>query len=120
MATVVLADPDEERRAASCFGLRAGQCDVEEVETLEAALTAVARERPDALVLAAELCRAITPQRLAQALHAQPETAGIRLVLVAGIGTAVDTAGADVVLSRPVTPVDLVAAVVGAEERSAV
>lgn len=110
MSTVVLADPDEERRAASTFGLRAGQVDVVEVETLEAALSAVARERPDALVLAAELCRAITPQRLAAALRAQPETAGIRLVLLAAIGTGVDTTGADVVLSRPTNPVDLVRA----------
>lgn len=110
MSTVVLADPDEERRAASLFGLRAGQIDVVEVDTLEAALSAVARERPDALVLAAELCRAISPQRLASALRAQPETASIRLVLLAAIGTAVDTAGADVVLSRPTNPVDLVRA----------
>lgn len=110
MSTVVLADPDEERRAASLFGLRAGQVEVVEVDTLEGALSAVARERPDALVLAAELCRAISPQRLASALRAQPETASIRLVLVAAIGTAVDTAGADVVLSRPTNPVDLVRA----------
>jgi len=111
VSTVVLADPDEERRAASLFGLRAGQVDVVEVETLEAALTAVAREQPGALVLAAELCRAITPQRLAAALRAQPETASIRLVLLAGIGSGVDPTGADVVLSRPATPVDLVRAV---------
>lgn len=110
MSTVVLADPDEERRAASLFGLRAGQIEVVEVDTLEAALSAVARERPDALVLAAELCRAISPQRLASALRAQPETSSIRLVLVAAIGTAVDTTGADVVLSRPTNPVDLVRA----------
>lgn len=110
MSTVVLADPDDERRAASLFGLQAGQVDVVEAETLEAALSAVARERPEALVLAAELCRAITPQRLASALRAQPETAGIRLVLLAAIGTAVDTTGADVVLSRPTNPVDLVRA----------
>lgn len=110
MSTVVLADPDEERRAASLFGLRAGQIEVVEVDTLEAALSAVARERPDALMLAAELCRAISPQRLASALRAQPETASIRLVLLAAIGTAVDTAGADVVLSRPTNPVDLVRA----------
>lgn len=110
MSTVVLADPDDERRAASLFGLQAGQIDVVEAETLEAALSAVARERPEALVLAAELCRAITPQRLASALRAQPETAGIRLVLLAAIGTAVDTTGADVVLSRPTNPVDLVRA----------
>lgn len=111
MPTVVLADPDDERRAASLFGLRAGQFDVVEVETLEAALTAVAREQPVALLLAAELCRAITPARLAAALQAQPETADIRLVLLAAIGTAVDTSGADTVLSRPTTPVDLVRAV---------
>ncbi len=110
MSTVVLADPDEERRAASLFGLRAGQLEVVEVETLEAALSAVAQERPDALMLAAELCRAITPQRLASALRAQPETAGIRLVLLTAIGTAVDTTGADAVLSRPFNPVDLVRA----------
>lgn len=110
MSTVVLADPDEERRAASLFGLRAGQIEVVEVDTLEGALSAVARERPDALVLAAELCRAISPQRLASALRAQPETSSIRLVLVAAIGTAVDTTGADVVLSRPTNPVDLVRA----------
>lgn len=114
MATVVLADPDDERRAASVFGLRAGQCDVVDVDTLEGALTAVANERPEALVLAAELCRAVTPARLATALRTQPETADIRLVLVAPIGTAVDTTGADAVLSRPVTPVDLVRAVVAA------
>lgn len=110
MSTVVLADPDEERRAASLFGLRAGQLEVVEVETLEAALSAVAQERPDALMLAAELCRAITPQRLASALRAQPETASIRLVLLTAIGTAVDTTGADAVLSRPLHPVDLVRA----------
>ena len=110
MSTVVLADPDDERRAASAFGLQAGQVDVVEAETLEAALSAVARERPEALVLAAELCRAITPRRLASALRAQPETADIRLVLLAAIGTAVDTNGADVVLSRPANPVDLVRA----------
>lgn len=110
MSTVVLADPDEERRAASLFGLRSGQIEVVEVDTLEGALSAVARERPDALVLAAELCRAISPQRLASALRAQPETASIRLVLLAAIGTAVDTSGADVVLSRPTNPVDLVRA----------
>lgn len=113
MSTVVLADPDEERRAASLFGLRAGQLEVVEVDTLEGALSAVARERPDALVLAAELCRAISPQRLASALRAQPETAGIRLVLLAAIGTAVDTSGADVVLSRPTNPIDLVRAARG-------
>ena len=113
MSTVVLADPDDERRAASVFGLRAGQVDVVEAETLEAALSAVARERPEALLLAAELCRAITPQRLASALRAQPETADIRLVLLAAIGTAVDTTGADVVLSRPTNPVDLVRAASG-------
>lgn len=110
MSKVVLADPDEERRAASIFGLRAGQVEVVEVDTLEGALSAVARERPDALVLAAELCRAISPQRLASALRAQPETASIRLVLLAAIGTAVDTSGVDVVLSRPTNPVELVRA----------
>lgn len=113
MSTVVLADPDGERRAASLFGLRAGQLEVVEVDTLEGALSAVARERPDTLVLAAELCRAISPQRLASALRAQPETASIRLVLLAAIGTAVDTTGADVVLSRPTNPFDLVRAARG-------
>lgn len=113
MTTVVLADPDEERRAASAFGLRSGQFDVVEAETLESALSAVARDRPGALVLAAELCRAITPERLATALRAQPETSDIRLVLLAAIGTAVDTTGADVVLSRPTSPVDLVRAAGG-------
>ena len=108
---VVLADPDEERRAGSVFALRSGGVEPVESETLEAALTAVARERPDVLVLAAELCRVITPRRLAAALHAQPETSRIRLVLLAAIGTAVDTSGADVVLSRPATAVDLVRAV---------
>lgn len=111
MTTVVLADADDERRAAQAFGLRAGGCEVTEVETLESGLTAVARERPDALVLAAELCRAVSPQRLVAALRAQPETAGIHTVLVAAVGSAVDTTGVDVVLSRPTTPVDLVEAV---------
>lgn len=114
MPTVVLADPDEERRAANAFGLRAGgDVEVSESESLEAALTAVAKERPDVLVLVAELCRAISPKRLASALRAQPETASIRLVLLAAIGSAVDTDGADVVLSRPVSAVDLVRAVHG-------
>lgn len=108
MATVVLADPDDERRAGSVFALQAGQVEVVESSTLEAALTAVAKEQPHALVLAAELCKAITPQRLAAALRAQPETADIRLVLLAAIGSAVDTAGADAVLHRPTSAVDLV------------
>lgn len=113
MPTVVLADPDDERRAGSVFALRAGALEVVDGGTLEAALTAVAKEEPDALVLAAELCRAITPQRLAAALRAQPETASIRLVLLAAIGSAVDTTGADVVLHRPTSAVDLVRAVTG-------
>ncbi len=112
MTTVVLADPDDERRAGSVFALRTGTAEVVESATLEGALTAVAKERPDVLVLAAELCRAITPKRLAAALRAQPETAEIRLVLLAAVGTAVDTEGADVVLSRPTTAVDLVRAAV--------
>lgn len=118
MTTVVLADPDEERRAANTFGLRAGGVEVIGTPTLEAALTAVATNRPDALLLAAELCRAITPARLSAALRAQPETADIRLVLLAAIGTGIDTTGADVVLSRPTTPVDLVGAVVAHEGRA--
>lgn len=113
MSTVVLADPDDERRAAGAFGLRSGQLEVVETDTLEGALSAVARERPDALLLAAELCRAITPERLAAALRAQPETSNIRLVLLAAIGTSVDTTGADVVLNRPTSPVDLVRAAGG-------
>lgn len=108
MPTVVLADPDEERRAGNVFALRTGDVEVVETGTLEAALTAVAKARPDLLVLAAELCRAITPKRLAAALRAQPETSDIRLVLLAGVGTAVDTDGADLVLSRPTSAVDLV------------
>ena len=112
MTTVVLADPDDERRAGSVFALRTGAVTVVESATLEGALTAVAKERPDTLVLAAELCRAITPKRLAAALRAQPETAAIRLVLLAAIGTAVDTEGADVVLSRPTSAVDLVRAAI--------
>jgi CheY-like chemotaxis protein len=116
MTTVVLADADDERRAAQAFGLRSGGCEVTEVETLESALTAVARERPDALVLAAELCRAVSPQRLVAALRAQPETAAIHTVLVAAVGSAVDTTGIDTVLSRPTTPVDLVAAVTAHSE----
>ena len=113
MASVVLADPDDERRAGNVFALRAGQVDVVEGGTLEAALTAVANERPDALVLAAELCKAISPSRLAAALRAQPETSDIRLVLLAAIGSAVDTSGADVVLHRPTSAVDLVRAAIG-------
>lgn len=112
MTTVVLADPDEERRAGSVFALRAGLVEVVESGTLEGALTAVAKERPDVLVLTAELCRAITPRRLAAALRAQPETADIRLVLLAAVGTGVDTEGADLVLHRPASAVDLVRATV--------
>ena len=111
MTTVVLADPDEERRAGSVFALRSGRVEVVDGSTLEAALTAVAKERPDVLVLAAELCRAITPRRLAAALHAQPETTQIRLVLLAAVGSELDTAGADLVLSRPTAALDLVRAV---------
>lgn len=113
MPTVVLADPDEERRAASVFGLRAGRVDVVEAGSLEGALTEVARERPDALLLTAELCRAISPRRLAAALGSQPETSTVRLVLLAAVGTGLDTTGADEVLSRPVTAVDLVRAAEG-------
>ena len=111
MTTVVLADPDEERRAGSVFALRSGRVDVVEGSTLEGALTSVAKERPDVLLLAAELCRAITPRRLAAALHAQPETAGIRLVLLTAVGSPLDTTGADLVLTRPTTARDLVSAV---------
>ena len=112
MQPVVLADPDAERRAASVFALRSGALDVIDTDTLETALSAVASDQPQALVLAAELCRIITPARLSAALKAQPETEHIRLVVITPIGTSVDTDGADVVLTRPTTPVDLVRAVV--------
>lgn len=104
-ACVLVADQDEATRSHVLLTLGGESYEVVEAEDTESAIHRIAEKRPAVVLVAAELPGA-GGVALATSLKAQPETAGIQVVLLSDKGAPVDQdaardAGVDEFLAKP-------------------
>jgi ribonuclease P protein subunit RPR2 len=113
---VLVVDDDEKLRELLRTTFDRADTTVEEVDNVDAARLAIARRRPDVIVLDVHL-PGLDGLTFTRQLKADPETDGIGIVLLTG-GTlenhAGEAAGAAAVVRKPFSPLDLLAAVEGA------
>ncbi|NEK86990.1 response regulator [Blastococcus saxobsidens] len=110
---VLVADDEDDIRDLVCLAVRKAGCDVVvSVPDGSLALTAARSELPDLAVLDVSMPGA-TGLEICAALRAEPETAGIRILLLSA-GASLDevarglSAGADAYLAKPFTVAGLV------------
>lgn len=109
--TVLVADPDPDVRALVTLTLDGGTYRVIESHDAESGLLAIARHIP-ALVLVDMSLPGASGLAISHSLKAQPETRGVRVVVLYPRGTPVDhrrgrSAGVDAWLAKPFTAFSL-------------
>jgi DNA-binding response OmpR family regulator len=105
---VLVASASDDVRGLVRMTLAGERFEVVEVTDLDDAIFEVALTVPDVLVIDATLSGEERVLALARTLRAQPDTAGVRTLLVAARGTVSEKeAGVDAVVSLPMTPYTL-------------
>jgi DNA-binding response OmpR family regulator len=116
LVRVLVADDEEDIRLLVCLALRRAGCTVvAAVETGAQALVAARAQRPDVVVLDVAM-PGVTGLEVCEALRADPELAGCRVLLLSAGASSDDVArglaaGADGYLPKPFTIAGLIAEV---------
>jgi ribonuclease P protein subunit RPR2 len=106
---LLIVDDDAAFRALLRTTFEVVDVEVEEAESAELALDAVARTRPDAIVLDLRL-PGMSGVELSRVLKADEATAGVAVVLLSGSvddGAVLEDAAADAFLRKPFSPLEL-------------
>jgi ribonuclease P protein subunit RPR2 len=104
----LLVDDDAGLRALVRTTFELVDVDVEEAESARDALTAIAEQRPDVIVLDVQM-PGMDGIELCRRIKAEPETAGIPVILLSGSALDDADAGADAFLTKPFSPLQLLA-----------
>ena len=112
---IVVADDEADIRRLISFTLRRRGYVVIETGAGDEALALIREEQPDLAVLDV-LMPGMTGIEVAQALHQDPATAAIPVILLSALGQVTDVkaglqSGARIYLTKPFAPPDLVASV---------
>jgi putative two-component system response regulator len=105
---LLLVDDDAGLRALLRTTFELVDVDVEEADSAQAALASIAVRQPDAIVLDVQM-PGMDGLELCRRLKADPPTASIPIILLSGSALDDDDAGADAFLTKPFSPLQLLA-----------
>jgi ribonuclease P protein subunit RPR2 len=105
---LLLVDDDAGLRALVRTTFELVDVDVEEAESAVEALAGIAQRRPDVIVLDVQM-PGMDGIELCRRLKADPETAGIPVILLSGSALDGEEVGAEAFLTKPFSPLQLLA-----------